>query len=218
MNKYEQIGLQYIRKVLDPDAYGIGGFNAAQPDIICPNLNKRVEAKYCEAQAGQFVKSTIEENPFSKIIASKNRKDVTAEEAKNWVREHYRQKKIDYFIIIYKDYSCTLYTFDEFFDNWNFKIELRQVKKSGSNPIAQKYWNQIPEDLIKIGLIDGINSGKKKVKICSDKSLWNYKYNFKILYDDGTIRDAGINSNGMLYVKAITNNETWIFQLDGRCK
>lgn len=218
MDKYEYIGLNFVKKFIDPDAYAIGGFNAAAPDIISPRLNAIIEVKNYKAQAGQFVKSTIDKNPFSRAIAAKSREEVTSEEAKNWVREHYRQKGVGYFLIVNEDSTCTLYTFEDFFDNWDFKIELRSVKPSGSNPLAKKYWNQIPEDLLKIGLIDGFNESKKKVKICPDKTLWNYKYSFKVLYDDNTIRNAGVNANGMIYVKSTTRNETWIFQLDGRCK
>jgi len=218
MNKSEYIGLNYVKKFIDPDAYGIGGFNAAAPDIISPRLNSIIEVKEPVAQAGQFVKSTINKNPFSRAIAAKPREEVTPEEAKNWVREHYRQKGVGYFLIVNKDSTCTFYTFEEFFANWNFKIESRSVKGSGSSPLAKKYWNQIPEDLLKIGLIDGFNSRKRKVKICPDKNLWNYKYSFKVLYDDKTIRAAGVNANGMIYVKSTTRNETWIFQLDGRYK
>ena len=208
MNKYEKIGLEFIKKYYDPDAYGIGGFNAAAPDIISPKYGKG-EIKYYKAQAGQFTESTIKDNTLSALIASKPRKEVTSEEARAWCREHYKLKNIKFVVVVYDDH-CEWFSFEDFFKSYNFSIELRERKKSGSNPLSQKYWNQIPEEL---SLIDGFNSSKNKVKICLDKTLWNYKYNFKVIFDDGTIRDAGVNSNGMIYTKSCTNNITWIFQL-----
>lgn len=208
MNKYENIGLDFVRKNYDENAYGIGGFNAAAPDIISPRYGK-IEVKYYKAQAGQFTKSTIKKNPFSNLIASKSRQEVTQEEARNWCREHYKSKGVQYVVVVYDDH-CEWFSLEDFFKTYNFNIELRETKKSGSSPLAQKYWNQIPEEL---SLIDGVNSRKTKVKICLDKTLWKYKYNFQVIFEDGTIRDAGVNANGMIYVKSRTKNTTWIFQL-----
>lgn len=211
MNKYEKIGLDFIRANYDPDAIGIGDFNSAAPDVISPKYGIG-EIKYYISQMGQFTLSTINENPLSKSIANKPRELVTKQEARDWSYEHYKNKGVKFFVVVYDDH-CEWYSLEDFFNVYTVSIELRKTKKSGSGPLAQKYWDQIPEEL---SLIDGRNSGGAHVKICPDEKLWKYKYSFKVIYSDGTLRNAGVNSNGMIYVKSETKNTTWIFQLGGK--
>ena len=84
----------------DSKAILLGGSNANVPDIIS-HLYGNGEIKSFPAQCGQFTKSTVKENKYSENIISKSRNDVTAEEATQWVKEHYKLKDIKFFITDY---------------------------------------------------------------------------------------------------------------------
>ena len=210
----EEKAYKWFKKNYDPNAIQLGGYDCTVSDIQSP-LYGLIEVKEIVAQCGQFVQSTINQNPISKIIAAKAVEDVTPDECRAWCRYHYIQRGVKYVIIVDGD-NFELYPINDFFDKWNFAVTYRN-KSSGSNALTKRYWDQIPKTL---KVVDALNSRGTKCKFCPDRTLWgsNRKYPiiFPVKFYDGSIRRAGINSKGIVSVLSETKNPTWIFRLAGK--
>ena len=200
----EEKGLKFIKDNYDSNAYLQGGSNAYEEDLICPTLNYIVEIKQRYAQCGQFTESTAN-TEIKKEILNKRRQDVTSEDAKNFVKEHYLNKGVTHFLIEDNE-EFTLYSFDDFFETFNFSLENRQTKKSGSRSLPKKDIPYIPEEWHATKI--------DNTYYVLDSNLWDTCYEYFNANNQIRVISPTARTNGQIRVLSNTNNPTWIFKID----
>ncbi len=193
---------KWFQDNMDSSAVVYGGSNAFKPDIVSPKYGIG-EVKVLPAQGGQFTKSTIDINKYSRNIAAKRREDVTIEESTQWTKEHYRLKGVTFFVVMDKN-KISYYTFDDFFEQYCSELEDRTTKGSGSRELpkfARKFvpadWNIIIEN--KRAYVTNPQAYDQRIVYMNTKkepdTMW-------VSPETGEIRTL-----------SKTKNETWIFQI-----
>lgn len=129
----EQLAFEWVKKNKDSQAKLFGGENSSVSDIYSPKLGW-IEVKDLThgAHCGQFTETTKDNNPYSETLMQ-NAVDKT--DCEKWVRYHYAQKDVNYFITVV-DGVINFYTTDEFIINHSFERVIR-AKKSGSRHCAK---------------------------------------------------------------------------------
>ena len=97
--KSEKKAFEWFKNNYDNDAVYQGHNNSTISDIYSPLYNCYIEVKDITngARCGQFTKSTISNNPYAEAIyLGKNDEETCI----NFVKEHYRAKRVGAFIII----------------------------------------------------------------------------------------------------------------------
>lgn len=199
----ESMGLTFIQDHLDKNAILMGRSDSTKSDILLSD-GSYVEVKQPHAQCGQFVADTAGENPYSAIFMSGT--EHSSEDCRNWVRQHYKNKNVSYFLIgkTYDDFR--LYSFEEFFTQAKviFKLQNRSGtgKKSGSADLPQRDFQYIPEEW------NAIIENKKAYSDCA-KARYDY------IDSQGIARTMYVSPVGNRIKKlSNTNNATWIFQME----
>lgn len=140
--EYEKLALDWFVKNFDAEAEAKGGNDSTVSDIYSPKFHGYVEVKMIDAKnsarCGQFVEDTPSANPYAALL--QNGQD-TAENVIGFVKFHYSQKGVKYFIVGTEDFA--LLTFDQFFAMADFSLAKPYKKKSGSSPCPQKYMSEL---------------------------------------------------------------------------
>ena len=132
----ERAAYEWFTTNYDKEATLVGGMDSTQSDIYSPKFGCYVEVKMItkalSARCGQFVESTMDNNPFSSRLLS----DESDENLKGFVRYHYSQKDVGYFIVGDGDY--TLLTMEDFLSLAQFTFAKPYLKRSGTNKCSKK--------------------------------------------------------------------------------
>lgn len=193
--KSEKKAFEWFKNNYDNDAVYQGHNNSTISDIYSPLYNCYIEVKDITngARCGQFTKSTISNNPYAEAIyLGKNDEETCI----NFVKEHYRAKRVEAFIVINNN-NISLVVFDDFFNNYTFKIQKPYCKRSGTSsaPIKDK------ETLLKFNT--AFYQENNKV-FCSDQNLFGTYCSVFNPFDYFISK-----TTGELRKRSNTNNMTW---------
>lgn len=127
----------------DKDAILTGGYDSTKSDIYSPQFNEYIEVKQLRpsARCGQFTNTTATYDVCKKVIEGQE----TEENAKEFVKLHYADKKVNKFIVV-SDNDMSLETIEEFLNNHNFQWQT-YAKKSGTSSVSKKYYSLILNNL-----------------------------------------------------------------------
>lgn len=169
----EKLAYEWFCKNYDAEAILAGGYDSTISDIYSPKLGCYVEVKMINAttsaRCGQFTIGTINNNPFSILIY--NGIDLE-NNLRNFVRYHYTNKQVGYFIIGIGETEYTLLTIEDFLEVAKFSLPRPYEKKSGTDHCPKKYQKKLlqdhPEFIIRDGCVYCVDSTKWKTYLFSD--------------------------------------------------
>lgn len=194
----EEIAYIFYKNNYDPQATYLGKSDSTNPDIYSPKLNGFVEVKMAKGfQCGQFTKSTIKNNSLSKAFLEG---ETTAE---NWVKEHYRQKNVKLFILVYENGDLQILDFDAFFNQVKISLEDRNFKGSGSSSCPKKDVNKLKQAGYDVYLGEDNLVHYRNQPYLSKILIGGYRYQFG---------KKGYESELLVRKLSNTKNQTWIFE------
>ena len=133
----------WFTETYDSDATLNGGYDATKSDIYSPKFGSWIEVKmidkHSSARCGQFTDGTISKNPFSILLL--NGQNIE-ENLINFVRYHYQEKQVEYFIVGSED-DFMLLSIEEFLSTAKFSLAKPYHKKSGTSSCPKKYWSDL---------------------------------------------------------------------------
>ena len=161
----EKCAYEWFKHNHDSSAVLAGGYNANESDIYSPKYEGYIEIKMLMgtkgARCGQFTMSTIENNPYAILILNG---DASQETLANFVKHHYEEKQVKYFIVGDVEEGYRLLTMEDFIKISIFSIQ-SYAKRSGTSSCPKKYQDILLKENTSFYL-DG-----KKI-FCRDDSKW----------------------------------------------
>lgn len=190
--KSEEIAYKYILR-FDKNAILYGGFDSVKSDIYS-EIYGWIEVKDLTngARCGQFTKSTLDKNPFSKILLI----DSCEENCKDFVRYHYKNKNVNLFCVV-NNKKVNLMTIEDFLNSFSFSLQSYK-KRSGSSIPSKKYWNLILEN---------------KDNYLKGNRLYTKEDGLKNTYFSISNIEFYINKNLEIRQRGKTKNETWLVEV-----
>lgn len=194
----EAIAYNFYKNNYDPQAIYEGKSDSTIPDIYSPKIKGYVEVKKAESfQCGQFTKSTIKNNPLSELFLEG---EVSAE---SWVKEHYRQKNVKLFILVFENNDLQIFDFNTFFSKVNISLEDRNFKGSGSSPCPKKDINKLKQAGYDVYLGRDNFVHYNNQPFLSKIFIGGYRYQFG---------KKNYKSEYLVRKLSNTKNQTWIFK------
>lgn len=187
----------WFKITIDPDAILCGGEDSTVGDIYSPLYQGYIEVKDITtgARCGQFTQSTIINNPYAQAIYDG---DYNSEICREFVKYHYKNKGISYFIII-NDNDLSFYSFEDFFMNYTFEVQKPYEKRSGTSKAPKK-------DIPVLLSMDSSFSVYEDGRIyCNDSTRWGEYFSMTEPFDYFISK----NNNGELRKRSTTKNLTW---------
>lgn len=189
----EELAYQYILR-LDPKAIYYGKFNSQSSDIYSEKYGW-IEVKDLShgARCGQFTEKTIQNyNTALKLLEC-----PSEENCKNFVKENYLKKKVNYILEVI-DNEITMYLLYDFINTHNFRLQVYN-KKSGTSIVPKKDYNKVlnfsSDFIIKDNRVYCTNSNKLKTKLYIDDNEYY------------------INKNSEVRKCSKTKNKTWLVEV-----
>lgn len=146
--EFEKEAFHWFKNNYDVNAELQGGNNCYVSDIFSPLYNCFIEVKYLDgnsARCGQFTTNSISNNPYSEKLLSCS----SLENLKNFVKYHYNQKNVSYFIVK----TCNGLWFgdlENFIEKFSFSLQKPYKKRNGTHTPSKKYFNKLEEYFGKI--------------------------------------------------------------------
>jgi hypothetical protein len=190
----EERGYQWILEKF-PDAIRYGESDSTHSDVFIPSLNSFIEIKDLTngCRCGQFTAATAIGDYCKRIIEG----TYSEEDIKNFVRNHYGNKKVSQFLIYFNENFQLLGT-EEFLNKFTFSIQSYK-KRSGTRKVPKKDIDKVLDYDSSFSLIEG-------AVYCSNSLLYDS-------YFDIEDNQYYINKLGEVRKRGNTNNQTWLVEV-----
>ena len=126
----------WFKENYDPAAEYKGGHDSTVSDIYSPKFQCFVEVKMIDtkstARCGQFVEKSVSANPYVDLL---QKGMETIENLKGFVRYHYSEKNVRYFIVGIENFS--LLSIEEFLEQTIISLAKPYKKRSGTHSCSK---------------------------------------------------------------------------------
>lgn len=191
----EKLAYDWVEK----NIAGLSSFYGGQDSTLSDIYNEKIgwiEVKDLStgvARCGQFTEGTVNNNPYSiKIFTNK----ATEKDIVDFVKYHYNQKKVSYFITVI-DKKINFYSSEDFYKNHIFTLQKPYEKRSGTRSTSKKYFKEL------LNYNNSFYIENQKI-FCSNKEIWKtyFTLNGKEYFISPTCR-------GEVRLRGTTKNLTW---------
>lgn len=134
---HERKAYNWFKENYDSAAEYKGGYDSTVSDIYSPKFQCFIEVKMIDikstARCGQFVEGSMSTNPYVDLLQNGME---TIDNLKGFVRYHYDEKNVRYFIVGIESFS--LLSMEEFLERVIISLAKPYKKRSGTNSCSKK--------------------------------------------------------------------------------